>query len=80
MAQKVLAPLGLTAAMSAIDAEIKKKHGSGTTTLIISNEEMNDIVMIVQALEDSNILLKGATKTIKNEIKEQKGGFLSMLY
>ena len=40
---------------------------------------MNDIMKIFQALEDSNILLKGATKTIKNEIKEQKGGFLSML-
>ena len=56
-----------------------KLHGSGTTTLIISNEEMNDIMKIVQALEDSNILLKGVTKTIKNETKEQKGGFLSML-
>ena len=44
----------------------KKKHGSGTTTLIISKEEMNDIMKIVQALEDSNILLKGVTKTIKN--------------
>ena len=53
--------------------------GSGTTTLIISNEEMNDIMKIVQALEDSNILLKGVTKTIKNETKEQKAGFLSML-
>ena len=54
-------------------------HGSGTTTLIISNEEMNDIMKIVQALEDSNILLKRVTKTIKNETKEQKGRFLSML-
>ena len=63
-----------------IDAGIQKKiHGSGTTTLIISNKEMNDIMKIVQALEDSHILLKGVTKTIKNEIKEQKGGFLSML-
>ena len=53
----------------------KKIHGSGTTTLIISNEEMNDIMKIVQALEDSNILLKGVTKTIKNETKEQKGRF-----
>ena len=44
-----------------------KMHGSGTTTLIISNEEMNDIMKIAQALEDSNILLKGVTKTIKNE-------------
>ena len=40
---------------------------------------MNDIMKIVQALEDSNILLKGVTKTIENETKEQKGGFLSML-
>ena len=40
---------------------------------------MNDIMKIVQALEDSNILLKGVTKTIKNETREQKGGFLSML-
>ena len=59
--------------------EYKKKIlGSGTTTLIISNEEMNDILKIVQALEDSNILLKGVAKTIKNDAKEQKGGFLSM--
>ena len=80
LAKDVLAPLGITAAASAIDAGIQKKiHGSGTTTLIISNEEMNDIMKIVQALEDSNILLKGVTKTIKNETKEQKGGFLSML-
>ena len=56
-----------------------KKHGSGTTALIISNEDMNDVMKIVQALEDSNILLKGITKSIKNETKEQKGGFLSML-
>ena len=62
-----------------MSTDLKKKQGSGTTTLIISNEEMNDIMKIVQALEDSNILLKGVTKTIKNETKEQKGGFLSML-
>ena len=55
-----------------------KKHGSGTTTLI-SIEKMNDIMKIVQALEDSNILLKGVIETIKYETKEQKGGFLSML-
>ena len=80
LAKNVLAPLGITAAASAIDAGIQKKiHGSGTTTLIISNEEMNDIMKIVQALEDSNILLKGVTKTIKNETEEHKGGFLSML-
>ena len=80
LAKNVLAPLGITAAASAIDAGIQKKiHGSGTTTLIISNEEMNDIIKIAQALEGSNILLKGVTKTIKNGTKEQKGGFLSML-
>ena len=58
---------------------IEKILGSGNTTLIISNEEMNDVIKIVQALEDSNILLKGVTETVKNETKEQKGGFLSML-
>ena len=50
-------------------------HGSGATTLIISNEEINDITKIVQALEDSNILLKGVTKTTEKEANEQKGGF-----
>ena len=80
LAKNVLAPLGITAAASALDARIRKKiHGSGTATLIISTEEMNDIMKIFQALEDSNILLKGVTKTIKNEAKEQKVGFLSML-
>ena len=80
LAKNALAPLGITAAALAIDAWIQKKiHGSGTTTLIISNEEMNDIMKIAQALEDSNILLKGVTKTIKNKTKEQKEGFLSML-
>ena len=72
--------VGITAAASAIDAEIQKKvHESGNTTLIISNEEMNYIIKIVQALEDSNILLKGFTNTNKNETKEQKDGFLSIL-
>ena len=62
------------------DAGVHKKiYGSGTTTLVISNEEMNDIMKIVQTLEDSNILLRGVTKTIKNETREQKGGILSML-
>ena len=71
-----MVPLGIRAATSANDAGIQKKiHGSGTTTLIISNEEMNDIIKVVQALEDSNILLKGVTKTIKNETKEQKEDF-----
>ena len=71
LAKNVLAQLGITAAASGIDAGIQKKiHGSGTTTLIISNEEMNDIIKIAQTLEDSNILLKGITKTINNETKE----------
>ena len=80
LAKNVLAALGITAAASAIDAGIQKKiHGSGTTTLIISNKQMNYIIKIVQALEDSEILLKGVTKTIKNEKKEQERGSLSLL-
>ena len=80
LAKIILAPLGLTADASAIDAGIQKKmHDSGTTTLIISNEEMNDILKIVQALEGFNTLLKGITKTIRNGTKERKGGFLGML-
>ena len=60
---------------------IKKVLGSGhnnTTTLIISNDEIEDIIRIVKSLEDSGLLLKGVTETVQNEI-EQKGGFLSML-
>ena len=77
--------LGLTAAMSAIDGSIQKKiHGSGATKgagvkLITEQEDMNDIMKIIKALENSGILLKGVSKAIKNETKEQKGGFLSML-
>ena len=80
LAKNVLASLRVTVAVSAIDAGIQKNiYGSRTTTSIVSNEEVNDIMKIVQALEDSNILLKGVTKTIKKETKEQTGGFLSML-
>ena len=80
LAKNILVPLGITAAAPAIDAGIQKKtHGSGTTTLITSNGEMNEIMKIGQPLGDSNILLKGVIKTIKNETKEQKGGFSSML-
>ena len=76
LAKNVLALLGITAAALAIDAGIQKKiHGSDTTTLIVLNKEMNDIMKIVQDLEDSNILLKGVTKIIKNETKEPKGNF-----
>ena len=60
LAKNVLAPIGFTAAVSVIDAGMQKKiRDSGTTTLITSNEEMNAIMKVVQALEDSNILLKG---------------------
>ena len=83
LAKNVLAPLGLTAAMSAIDGSIQKKiHGSSyklQVKLIIEQEDMNDIMKIIEALENSGILLKGVTKTIENETKGQKGGFLSML-
>ena len=84
LAKNVLAPLGLTAAMSAIDGSIQKKvHGSGATKgagvkLIIEQEDMKDM-KIIKALENSGILLKGLSKTIKNKTKEQRGGFLSML-
>ena len=47
--------------------------------LIISNDEMGDIIKIVKSLEDTGLLLKGVTETVKNEVKEQKGGFVSML-
>ena len=71
----------MTAAASAADVGIHKKIlGSGTTaTLIISNEEMENIMKIVKSLEDSGLLLKGFSEIIQNEVKEQKGGFLSML-
>ena len=85
LAKNVLAPLGLTAAMSAIDGSIQKKiHNSSAfqgagVKLIIEQEDMNDIIKIIEALENSGILLKGVTKTIENETKEQRGEFLSML-
>ena len=80
LAKNVLATLGVSAAMSAIDRSIKKKmFGSGMTTLIISNDEMDDILRIVKSLENSGLLLKGVGETIQHEAKEQRGGFLSML-
>ena len=79
-AKSVLIPLGLTAAASAADAGIHKKIlGSGhNTTLIISNDEMKDIIKIFKSPEDYGLLLE-VSETIKNEAKEQKGRFLSML-
>ena len=84
LAKSVLIPLGLTAAASVADSGIHKKiSGSSkqnnTTTLIISNDEMEDIIKIVKSLEDSGLLLKGVSETIQNEAKEQKRGFLCML-
>ena len=80
LAKSVLIPLGLTAAAAA-DAGIHKKilRSGGHTTLIISNNEIEDLFKIVKSLEDSDLLLKGVTESVQNEIKEQKGGFLSML-
>ena len=79
LAKNVLAPLGLTAAFSAIDGDIQKKMRGEGVNLVIEQEDMNDIIKIIEALENSGILLKGVTKTIENETKEQRGGFLSML-
>ena len=77
---KLLGMLGLTAAASATDAAINKKiHGSANHTgLIIYNDDMQDLLKIVKSLEDSCILLDGITETVKNEVKDQKGGFLSI--
>ena len=80
--KSVLIPLGLTAAASAADAGIHQKilgSGHNITTLIISNDEMDDILKVVKSLEDSGVLLKGVSETIQHEAKEQRGGFLSML-
>ena len=77
-AKNVFSPLRIKAAALAIDAGIQKKkkiHGSGTKTLVISNEEMNDIMKTVQALEDSNILLKGVLKQLKTKQKNEKEDF-----
>ena len=79
LAKSVLIPLGLTAAAAA-DAGIHKIIiGSGTTTLIISNDEMEDNIKIVNSLEDSGLLLNRVSETIQNEAKKQKRGFLSIL-
>ena len=81
LAKSVLIPLGLTAAASATDTVIlKKMFWSGTTTLIISNEEMKDIMKIIKYLEESELLIKGVSETIKNEAKELNEGFIGMLW
>ena len=79
LVKNVLAPSGLTAAMSAIDGGIQKKIHGSWVKLITEQEDMNDIMKIIEALKNSSILLKGVSKTIENETKEQRGRFLSML-
>ena len=87
LAKSNLIPLGLTTTTAADAGTHKKIIGSGhssssaprTTTLIISNDEVKEIIEIVKSLEDSGLLFKGVSETIQNEAKEQKGGFLSML-
>ena len=81
LAKSALIPLGLTAAASVADAGIHKKIlGSGNmTTLIISNDEIEDIIKIVKSLEGSGLVLKGVSETVQDEAKDQKGGFLNML-
>ena len=79
LAKNVLAPLDLTAAMSAIDGNIQKKIDGSGIKLITEQENLNDIMKIIEALENSGILLKGVTKTIENETKEKRGVFLGML-
>ena len=79
-AKNILLSLGLSAGMSAADASIQKKiYESGTAALIISNEEMVDIMKMVNSLEETGLLIKGISETIKNKTKKYKGGFLSML-
>ena len=93
LAKSVLIPLGLTAAASAAYVGIHKKilgsdcrhsftalhNHPSSTALVTSNNEMGDIIKIVKSLENSGLLLKGVSETVQNEVKEQKGGLLSML-
>ena len=79
-AKSVLIPLELTAAASATDEATQKQiFGSGTTALIILNEEIEDIIKIVKSLKESELPTRGISKTIKNEEKEEKGALLGML-
>ena len=88
LATSVLISLGLTVAAWAVDAGIHEKileyahpldSDSHTTTLIISNDEREDIMKIVTSLEDSGLLIKGVSKAVQNEAKEQKGGFFNVI-
>ena len=88
LGKDVLLPLRLSTGMYAAGAAIQKKiYGSGClsdllwriTTLISSNEEMEDIMKVVKSVEESGLIIKGISETIKDETKEQKGGFFSIL-
>ena len=80
LAKSVFLPLVSSAGMLAVDAAIQRNiYRSGTKALIISNEEMRDLMKIVKSLEELGLLIKGISKRIKNEAKPLKGGFLSML-
>ena len=76
---KLAGPLMKVAMSSAIDGSIQKKMRGEGVKLVIEQEDMNGIIKIIEALENSGFLLKGVTKTIENETKEQRGGFLSIL-
>ena len=76
VAKNVLVPLGLTAAVSATDAAIQKIQSS---TLVFSNEYLNDILKIIESLEEFGFLIKGVSETVENGVKEQKGRLLGML-
>ena len=66
LGKNILAPLRLSASMSATDAAIQKKmYGSGTKTVKFSNKDLDDMTKIVKALEDYDVLMKGLTKTLK---------------
>ena len=87
LAKSALLPLGLTAAASAVDAGDSSSSAlphypsssASHNNIIISNDEMKDIIKIVKSLEDSGLLFKGVSEIIQNEANEQRGGFLNML-
>ena len=80
LAKSISVSLGLSAATPATDAAVHKNiFASGVTTLIILNEEINDIMKIVKLLEESGLLIKGVTEAIKNKAKEKTRGFLRIL-
>ena len=80
LARSVLIPLGLTTAASAANVGIPKENiGSGMAALIISSENMEDIMKTFKSLEDSGLLIKDVTKTIGNEAKEQRSGFVGIV-